>query len=244
MSVGWKQAKGTGVYLLLLLLVLATLGGGVARWMGRYDPAPIGAGEMPPAGVPDTVVGPRAARYAMSAVSAARRLLLEHDPAQAARYLDRANRYLAHLVNQPMSAGATGIYVTLYSQFTLPEDGTQRWQAQRQLQRLAGPVQRGEHEIVVAELRQTGLPFVYRYLDLPVADAAREVQQALVALRQNDSDQARSILARLEQGLRETVVNVNSVSQTRFGANGASNASPARLPTLATARVNDRGADS
>lgn len=180
----------------------------------------------------------------MSAVSAARQLLLEHDPAQAEKYLDRADRTLTALVTRLATQTEAHDRVTLYSAFGLPAAEAQRAAAQLQLQRLADPIRQGEHDRVTQVLRRSGLPFVYHYLDLPLADTARDVHAALSALRQHETDQATSILEGLEQGLQDTVVAVNGAVASDPQTPSTAGASPGTAQGTVSRRAGDQGAHS
>lgn len=171
-----------------------------------------------------------AARDAMSAVSAARQLLLEHETGQAAKYLERAERLLDPLERRP-----AGDRVTLYSRFALPGELAKRQAAERRLRQLAPAVQHGDHDRVIRALRATGLPLVYRYLDLPVPEVSDQVRRALSALRGGDGPRAAAILQHLEQDLRETVVAVN-------GAATGPTSGPARRAVLQPSPLSDKGA--
>ncbi len=222
----------TGVF-----TVLSRSGAGHAAAPGRADGAAVAMVSREQAQLQQARILAAAGRSAIWHVAAARWALTNNQPAQARRHLEASGDMLAYMgkiressANDSLdNGGQEGHLVPLYARLG-SEKGASLSEAQkRDLIGLATLVARGEHEAVAEQLRSTGLPMAYGYIEMPLDETEAQVAGALEALDDGATDRALAFLSAVEDGLLSQVIDLGVPAEN----NSASPAAPVRETTAA-----------
>ena len=157
-------------------------------------------------------------REAMSDITAARQLLIEHHEEEARQYLEKARDILSKLkadVNDK-TGNNTGL-LPIYSQLVISKEVEITEQLRQKLETTHLNVIRGKHKKVIETLKNIDIELQYSFVDLPVAITLGKVEFALKSLSEKNIKQATESLSEAEAELIHDNIVINAVNDKPAG---------------------------